>query len=150
MPPRRQRILKNFSGVDVTRSKRRGRQPKPPKQESTGGIHQADALAESTSAIRNQGDAPAGSVSGVCSQDNAPSEPAQQYKSGSGEQSPVSIQPAHAKANLQFVSLCCPTLLLESTAFLWKLVEFILGFREPTPVEMSLPGFSGHGCLFVS
>ena len=56
----------------------------------------------------------------------------------------MSIQPAHAKANLQFVSLCCPTLLLESTAFLWKLVEFMLGFREPTPVEMSLPGFSGQ------
>ena len=66
--------------------------------------------------MRNQGDAPAGSASGVCSQDNTPSEPAQQDTSPSGEHSPVSIQAAYAKANLQFVSLCCPTSILESIA----------------------------------
>ena len=66
--------------------------------------------------MRNQGDAPAGSASGVCSQDNTPSEPAQQDTSPSGEHSPVSIQAAYAKANLQFVSLCCPTPILESIA----------------------------------
>ena len=91
-----------------------------------------------TSAMRNQGDAPAGSASGVCSQDKTPLEPAQQDRSPSGEQSPVSIQAAYVKANLQFLSLCCPTPLLESIAFLWSLVASILGRRQPTPVVMSL------------
>ena len=75
-----------------------------------------DALAGLAAGVRNQGDASAGSAPGVCSQGDAPAGPAQQDGSPSGEQSPVSVQAAYAKANLQFVSLCCPTPVLESVA----------------------------------
>ena len=115
-------IIKNFSGADVTRSKRRSRLPKPRKQESTDGIHLADALAESSSAKCDEGDAPTGSVSAVCSQGTTPSEPARQDRPPSGGQLPASIQAAYAKANLQFVSTCCPTPVLESMA-----IETIIG-----------------------
>ena len=106
----------------MTRSKRRSRLPKPRKQESTGGIHLADALAGSSSAKCDEGDAPAGSASAVCSQGTTSSEPARQDRPPSGGQLPASIQAAYAKANLQFVSTCCPTPVLESMA-----IETIVG-----------------------
>ena len=119
-----QDIINKISGADVTRSKRRGHRRKHRQQQSTGRQHLTDALPASTSAIRNQSDAPAGSTSAVCIQDNTSSKPAEQDGPPSTDQSPASIQAAYAKANLQFVSLCCPTPVLESIS-----IETIIGME---------------------
>ena len=69
-----------------------------------------------TSAMRYQGYAPAETASGVCSQDNTPSEPAQQDRSPSGEQSPASLQAASAKPNLESMeSMAIETILKMDT-----------------------------------
>ncbi len=102
LPHLERNILKNFSHADVTRSKRRGRRPRPGSEDegSAGMCNEDEALAESADG----------------GQGGAPAEPTQQGRALAGVQLSATVQAARAKANLRFVSLCCPTPLLESIA----------------------------------
>ena len=85
-----------------------------------------DQPAGSASGVRNAGDASAGSVPGSIRQAKAGAEPSQKDRSPSCEQPPTSVQTAYSKANLQFVSLCCPTALLESVAIETVMAQYVV------------------------
>ena len=118
LPHLERNILKNFSHADVTRSKRRGRRPRPGSQDEgfAGMCNEDEALAESADGGCTHEESSAGSASTVCGQGGAPAEPTQQGRALAGVQLSATVQAAYAKANLRFVSLCCPTPLLESIA----------------------------------
>ena len=68
----------------------------------------------SASGVRNAGTVSAGSAPGSILQAKARAEQSLKDRSLCCEQPPISVQTAYAKAHLQFVSLSCPTFLLES------------------------------------
>ena len=85
-----------------------------------------DQPAGSASGVRNAGTVSAGSAPGSIRQAKARAEPSLKDRSLCCEQPPTSVQTAYAKANLQFVSLCCPTVLLESVAIETVMAQYIV------------------------
>ena len=120
--------VKQISEPSIPHAKRGGRRPKPEWQEDRlqGVCNVGDQPAGSASGVRNAGDASAGSAPGSIRQAKARAEPSQKDRSPSCEQPPTSVQTAYAKANLQFVSLCCPTVLLESVAIETVMAQYMV------------------------
>ena len=94
--------MKKFAHADHARYKRRGRQRKFGSQDegSSGMCKQPTVLAESTTGC----------------QGGAPAKPQVQKRALAGEQASATVQAEYSQANLCFISLCCPTPVLDSIA----------------------------------